>query len=215
MGFWSYFRDELRWPLIWKPGPISALVEGLARTMDDARADVLWFRNQFNPATCDDANLAEHAASRGLERHRLETDLGHRARCEKAFAWQALGGGQVGVPKILEHLGYPNSAIRNIREEDEERWAEFKVRTRVPERGIESVDLELIAWAANDQKPARSILAGLETEGVIGGGAYAATVLLTGTVVTLGPEIPAETNVIAQLYVGSYIHGISTTTLGE
>lgn len=215
MGFWGYFKDELRWPLIWRPGPLAALVEGLGRALDDVLADIMWFRRQFNPATCEASHVPAHAASRGIARHRLESATTFRGRCERAFAWHALGGGQAGVPRILEHLGYPDCTIVNMRERDPDRWAEFMPRVPVPEAGLGTEDYELVAWAADDTKPARSIVAGVQTEGTAAATVSAAAALVLGTVATLAPAVPRETNVAGEVRVAGYLHGISTATLGE
>ena len=56
--FWQYFHDRLNWPAIFRPGPVSALVKGLALYMDDVREDILWLRRQWNPSTADDDMIA-------------------------------------------------------------------------------------------------------------------------------------------------------------
>lgn len=216
MGFWGYFRNELRWPLIHRKGPLSAIVEGLGRAMDDVREDILWLRKQFNPATCDEDYVPRHAASRGITRHRLESAAAFRERCKRAFAWHALGGGHSGLPIILDRLGYPGCGIHNMRDEDEDLWAEFKVRVPVTAtQALDTTDYEFLTWATNDQKPARSVLAGLQTQGTVAATAVAGATLVLGTVVTLGPEVPGETSVEGSVRAGGYLHGISTATLGE
>lgn len=162
--FWSYIQDKLHWPLIFRPGPLSAVIEGLARVFDDVREDMVWLRNQFSPVTCEDEQLPAHAESRGILRHPLETQEQYRKRCLKAFAWNMLGGGSQGLPKILEHYGYPNTDIQNVRKEEEERWAEFKVNVGVPETGMKADEFILTGDVVNDQKPARSVLAGLNAK---------------------------------------------------
>lgn len=90
--FWQYFHDKLNWPAIFRPGPVSALVKGLALYMDDVREDILWLRHQWNPATADDELIAAYGASRGILRTRYDTDESYRLRVVNAFAWHKLGG---------------------------------------------------------------------------------------------------------------------------
>ncbi len=206
--FWQYFQ-ELQWPLIFRPGPLSALIKGLALALDDVRQDILWFRSQFNPATCDENFVFPHATSRGIARHSIESDGLFKERTKQAFSWQALGGGQRGLPRILEYLGYSGCDIKNIRDEEPARWAEFKISLDVLKRGLGPDDYALVSWAAQDQKPARSIFAGLETKSTCQGNVFCTGTFALGTVAFLGPEIPGEVETPATVQAGTYIHGIT------
>lgn len=213
--FWDYFRDGLGWGLFQYGGPLAALAQGLAATFDAVREDIFWLRDQLHPATCEDAYVQLHGESRGVYRHPLETDAQYRKRVVKAWTWQRLGSKDTGMPTVLEHYGYPDCEARNLRDEDPERWAEFKLRVGVPTSGMGTEDYQLIHWTANETKPARSVLAGLETVAETDAAVRAATALAVGTVVTLGPAIPEDTHVPGAVNVAGYIHGISTIALGE
>lgn len=162
--FWTYFRGTLAWPLIWRPGPLACIAEGLARVMDDVLADILWLRDQFSPATCEDRFIPHFARARGIRRHSLEGDARFAARVRKAYAWQLLGGLTEGMPKIFEHYGYPGSRIVNKRASDPARWAEFDVAVPPPDTGLAEGDYALLEWAANDTKAASAKLAGIRIE---------------------------------------------------
>ena len=213
--FWSYFRDTLGWSLLHHAGPLAALVEGLARSLDVVREDIFWLRDQLHPATCEAAYVQLHGESRGVRRHPLETDAQYRKRVVKAWTWQRLGSKSVGMPMVLEHYGYPDCSVRNMRDEDSERWAEFKLRVGVPESGLDTEDYQLVEWTANETKPARSVLAGLETEAEANGVIRAATALTVGSVTTIYPATPEDTEVTGTVSAAGYTHGITTIELGE
>jgi len=158
--FWKYFREKLRWPLIWRPGVLAVLVKGGALVLDDARESILWLRNQFSPEICNGDHVANFAKSRGILRHALETDNEKfRQRVISAYAWQMFGGRAQGLPKILGHYGYKVNKLINLRDEDPNRWAEFRAEVQPPEgKGFEEKDFNLVPFVINDQKPARSKL---------------------------------------------------------
>jgi P2-related tail formation protein len=214
-AFWNYFKDVLGWNLLHHGGPLAALAQGLAGSLDAARVDVFWLRDQLHPATCEDAFVALHGRSRGVARHPLETGAQYRRRVVKAWAWQRLGSRSAGLPQVLAHYGYPDCRVRNMRGQDQQRWAEFTLRVGVPVEGMNAQDYRLITWTANETKPARSVLAGLETETTARAAVRAASILAVGTVVTLSPATPKETGVPGAVNAGGYIHGITTIALGE
>jgi P2-related tail formation protein len=211
--FWSYIKDTLRWPLIFRPGPLSAVLEGLARVFDEIRGDMVWLRDQFSPATCDEEQLSAHAESRGINRYPLESQEQYHRRVLKAYAWNTLGGGQRGMPRILEHYGYPGAGFKNVREEDSERWAEFKASMGVPEGGLELKDYALATAVIQDQKPARSILAGLGTTSEVAGSVKAAGLIITSVVSHISPDWPTEATVEGGVEARGYIHTVIKTTI--
>ncbi len=161
-AFWTYFRDKLAWPQIFRPGPLSALLEGLARSFDAAREDILWFRRQFSPVTCEDQYLDRHARSRRVKRFPTETDAQYRARVCAAYGWHLLGGKQAGMPQIFEAYGY-DVAVTSLRPEDEERFAEFRL-VLSPDRPLEAQDVPVLTGLANEYKRASSKLAAVRVE---------------------------------------------------
>ncbi|WP_051294884.1 phage tail protein [Maridesulfovibrio bastinii] len=162
MDFKDYIFKKLRWPLCMSSGPIAVVVHGLARVFNDVVMDINWLRDQFNPATCENQFVQPLAESRGIKRHRLETDDNKfRQRVVKAFAWQLLGGKSAGMPVLLKHFGYETEEPVNLRSEDQKRWAEFRINLTTPISPIQQDDFELLGWAINESKPARSKLASI------------------------------------------------------
>lgn len=173
--FWQYFHDRLNWPAIFRPGPMSALVKGLALYMDDVREDILWLRHQWNPSTADDERIAAYGASRGILRTRYDTDESYRLRVVNAFAWHKLGGKVQGLVRILAENGFAGAVIKSVNDvrrhdaalshngaatyNDGLCWAQFDVKlVEIPEQGLNADVLAWFRWLVNEYKPARSIL---------------------------------------------------------
>lgn len=208
--FKDYFFKTLRWPLIHRPGPLAALIEGLARSLDEVRDDIIHLRDQFNPWTSEATMIPSHAGSRGLTQHATETDSRFRERCLRAFAWHRMGGGQLGMPQILAHFGYPDTTMLNVRHEDTERWAEFK--PAIPIRsGLQAEDYRLIGWIANETKPARSKLAAIRVTSTVDGLPHAGGITYTTIRVRLTPERSTSTTIIGALHGGGYTHTVTRT----
>jgi len=208
--FKDYFFTVLRWPLIHRLGPLAVLVEGLARVLDKTREDIIWLRNQFNPWTCDESMIVAHAESRGITRHPAETADKYKERCIRAFAWHRLGGGQIGMPQILAHFGYPDTKILNVRAEDPMRWAEFKPRLSA-DKGLSAQDYQLVGWIADETKPARSKLAGIQARSTVSGGVNTSATTLTLVKVILTPERPDSILVPGAIFSGGYTHSVIRT----
>lgn len=173
--FWQYFHDKLNWPAIFRPGPVSALVKGLALYMDDVREDILWLHRQFSPVTADDDMIARYGASRGILRIRYDSDESYRLRVVNAFAWHKLGGKVQGLVGILVENGFEGAIIvpvNDVRRHDAALahngaatynaglcWAQFDVKlVEIPEQGLNGEVLAWFRWLVNEYKPARSIL---------------------------------------------------------
>lgn len=180
--FWQYFHDKLNWPAIFRPGPLSALVKGLALYMDDVREDILWLRRQFSPATADDELIERYGTSRGVPRTRYDTDDKYRTRVVRAYAWHKLGGLVGGLPQVLAEYGYPGGVIRHCRDDAPALWAHFEVHLLTPSHEWGQADIDAVYALANTYKPARSVLRhvsfALRQEGPVFVGA-SQTVLLT------------------------------------
>lgn len=160
---WRYFRDILHWGPIQKPGPLQALAHGTARSMDQTREDMLYLRDQWLPARCEESMVPEHGESRGIIRHVgrqvTETPEQYRARVVHAYAWHMLGGKVAGLPEILKFYGF-DVTIENMRPFAPTRWAEFMVRLEAPPSYVDQFrqieDLPELVWLLNEYKPARS-----------------------------------------------------------
>ena len=175
--FWRYFHDKLAWGQIFSPGPLSALVKGLAASLDQARLDMILLREQFSPETADTSLIEGFGASRGIIRTRLDTDETYRKRVENAFVWHKLGGKVTGLQQILAENGFLNALIlpvNDVRRHDGTLahnglfgygaglcWAQFNVRLDIPESGLNAEVMTWLRWLVNEYKPARSKLRAL------------------------------------------------------
>ena len=208
--FFRYFKNTLKWWFIQTAGPLAALVHGGARVMDQVREDILWLRLQAFPDTCDDQFVYIHGQARGIYQRRNETLAKFRTRVIRAFAWQLLGGKNAGLPRILDYYGYKDVSIYNMREEDPERWAEFKLKLpRAGAAGLSEEDIRAIDDMANDQKPARSKLAAIVIENMSGGS------VASGGAVRTGGKISIVTTSDAQIRDSSRIIGGAVRTGGR
>ena len=158
--FWDYFRKTLRFPLIWKPGTLGAVAEGGADAVDQARLDIAWLRDQFIDRKCDDDHLAHFAESRGIVRAPSESEALFNQRIKDAYLWYLLGGRAAGMRQaLIGYFGLSDVEVFNLRDEDPDRWAEFRLKLYGIAGDLLS-RLDEVAWAANEIKPARSKLAG-------------------------------------------------------
>ncbi len=157
--FWKYFRGKLRFSLIWSPGPLAALAKGGAAMLDEARDAVLWLRDQFIPERCEQDYIGRFADSRGIVRGLLETDAYYNARVRLAYQWWVQGGRTVQMEMVLKtYFAFGGVQVQSLRDEDENRWAEFRVLVDVIGENLQ-VTPEQVVWAINETKPARSLLA--------------------------------------------------------
>ncbi len=165
---WNYFRDVLAWPLLHAPGPLQAVVKGLALTMDGTREDIVHLRRQFFPSLCESEFVAAHGESRGIVRHPRETAKQYRQRMIKAYRWHMLGGKALGLPEILRFYGFDAIRIDSLRQWVPSRWAEFQLGLTAPKTQSEQAallaDLDTLIWLVNEYKPARSRLGRIYTD---------------------------------------------------
>ena len=203
--FWEYFRETLRFPLIWAAGALAQLAKGGAAALDAAREHIIWLRSQFLPATAHAEFLARFAKSRGIKRHPTETDAQFKSRVIYAFSWQLLGGKAAGLPKILDFYGFPNAEITNVRDEDPARWAEFKVGLEAPEI-LSEENWATALWAINDYKPARSKLAQLRFSRQVQGAVSLAAGVISGEITAIYPWAVSEVSVSSPVYAAA-AHG--------
>ena len=166
--FWSYFADKLHWPQAFAPGPLQAVVRGLAHHFDVAREDMPYLRQQFFPGLCEGALVPEHGLSRSLVRHPRETPERFRQRVVNAYSWHMLGGKAEGLPEILRFYGFDAIRIDSLRQWVPTRWAEFQIGLRSPvtqaEQAALLADLDTLIWLVNEYKPARSRLGRIYTD---------------------------------------------------
>ena len=156
--FWAYAHDRLRWLWIFRPGPLSALVRGIAGYLDDIREDVIWTRNQYLASLAIKDLMPGYAQSRAVPRTRYESDEQHRTRVVRTYAWHHLGGKVTGLPQILAEYGYPDSVVHNCRKDNPERWAHFELHLLTPTHQWDQAEIDAVTALANLYKPGRSVL---------------------------------------------------------
>lgn len=156
--FWKYFHETLAWPWIFRPGPLSVLVKGLALYMDDVRQDILWLREQFTAAKADSTLISGYGLSRGVPRTRYDSDSRYRKRVERAFVWHKKSGKIEGLPQVLAEYGYPSGVVRHLAPEKPELWAHFTLDLLTPPHEWGQADIDAVYDLAKQYKPARSVL---------------------------------------------------------
>jgi len=198
--FWRYFVETLRWPLLLVGGPLAVLVKGAAGSLDQARQDILWLREQFSPETCDEQHVEEHGRSRGIRRHPLEGFERFRARVISAYAWSLLGGKQSGLRKILASYGFIDATVYSLRIEDPQRWAEFRCHL-ASEVTVGSQDYDLWLWVLNDQKRASAKLAGIEVSLTARGSQATVAAAVIGETIEVYPWSPTDLELAWPVYL--------------
>jgi len=154
--FWKYFQS-LRFLLIDFPGIFQGLVRGASISLDLARDDIFWLREQFLPSLTE--NLNEMGSSRGLHKYIGETDEQFRFRIEMAFLFWKQTQSKAGLQDFLmEYTGLENLFFKNI---DGERWAEFSIDAKIPDQGFGDQQMTVLFNIVDELKPARSKLAGI------------------------------------------------------
>lgn len=166
--FWTYFADKLHWPQAFAPGPLQAIVRGLAHHMDTTRDDMPYLRQQFFPGLCENAIVPEHGLSRSLVRHPRETPEQFRQRVVDAYRWHMLGGKTLGLPEILRFYGIGAIRIDSLRQWVPSHWAEFQLGLATPKTQADQAallaDLDTLLRLVNEYKPARSRLVRIYTD---------------------------------------------------
>lgn len=155
--FWNYFRKTLRFPLIWKAGPIGVLVEGGAKCLDMAREAILWLRDQFLPTKAETQYLEEFAVSRGLRRFPDEAEINWHNRIKFAYRFWKKGGKLSGITEIFEIFGFTDVEIVELTAPT---WAQDDIVLTLFDGAPYA---KYLFWAFNEVKPARSKLRDLIT----------------------------------------------------
>lgn len=159
--FWSYFRDTLRLPFIQARSVLAMLAEGGASALDAARDVILLLRDQFFPSRCEDIYLTRFARSRGIVRAPLEPNEHWLARVRFAYHWWASGGRASAMKEgLLLGFGFSEARVINLRQEDPDRWASFRVELDGVQGEVLN-HIDAVRWAIDEVKPARSRLSGL------------------------------------------------------
>lgn len=211
--FWQYFTKTLQFILIQKLGPLAQIAKGGAEVLDASRDHCLWLQKQFHPTKTKAEHIANFAKARGIKKAATESEQQYVSRVVGAYVWYQLGGRESGLHRMLEMYGYTGAAISNLRDEDPERWAEFRVHLKPGKTGFKEDDFKAIAWLCGEQKPARSKLAALRVEQKYSGGFYRGLLLRNGKTVTIHPRFDMSTIGGANSSVGCAVHQGRTITI--
>ena len=177
--FWKYFKNTCQWIYIQQPGPIPAIVEGGSFLLDTTRESILWLRDQFNPATSETDFAGKHSESRNIKTLPGETEEQFFNRIIYALLWYRRAGKKPGMKDNFEVVGWPDAEIINCRDEDPERWAEFRLDLNASGKTITPESIKTIVEVTNDQKPARSKLASIGLNSSLTRNDYFAGMMLT------------------------------------
>lgn len=161
--FWTYFHDKLNWLPIFKPGPVSAIMKGLALHMDEVRHDILWLREQWNPVTCEEDLVAKYGQSRGILRNRFDTDASYRKRVVSAFIWHKKGGKIRGLEQILLESGFNTEVLPASKKE---LWAHFRLLLHLENILFAEAEASLFCHLALEYKAARSVIEVIMTRSI-------------------------------------------------
>jgi len=161
--FWNYFQ-KLKFLLIEYPGIFQGLVRGASLTLDQAREDIFYLREQFLSSETD--QISKLAGSRGLHQYPGETDSAFRYRLIHAHEWWKKTQSGRGLAEILmQYTGLKSLQLKKL--DDPERWAEFIIDAEIPEGGIDSSQYSTLLSAIDELKQASSKLAGVNVQSTV------------------------------------------------
>lgn len=168
MTFAEYFYYLLH--RIYKRGPLQfgSDINKLTRAMGpnyEAALDTLFFRReQAFAATARGKALDQLGADRGLPRWQGETDDNYRLRLLAAYSTYSQLGTAAAMVNTLDRLGYTDATITEMRDEDPDRWAEFKVLLKLPKAIWRPPERTKTIRTISMMKPATTKLAYLDLE---------------------------------------------------
>ncbi len=107
MGFWDYFRDDLKFPPFQGPAEdgrrtYQGLGKHLALGMDKLGERVRAVRDEFMPQTCADGRLEAHGQERIMPRLKGETDDDYRQSVSDAYALYLIAGRPEGYERAVK-----------------------------------------------------------------------------------------------------------------
>lgn len=152
--YWPYFKDQLGYPQIQRPGPLALLARAEAGQLGEVYASGAKVRDQFFPALAEAESLNYHGQARGVQRRPDETEAQYRIRVKEAFAWQKLAGRKEGLKKIFAAYGFQ---IDQITELSGDRWAEFDLDVAAGD-SLTAETWERLYWLADEYKRASAKL---------------------------------------------------------
>lgn len=154
--YWPYFLNDLHYPQIQNPGPLSLIAEGAADELDLLYQAGLRVREQFFPALAEKEGVDIHGLARGVHRHYLENDGQYKTRVINAFPWHRLAGRHWGMYEIFRTYGFPIISLIYL---TGDHWAEFDLEVESPPGiGVDQDVFDLVQWLALEYKRASAML---------------------------------------------------------
>lgn len=154
--YWKYFKDDLGYPQISRPGPLALLAEAEAGELGAQFAAGENLRRQFFPRLAEGEAVDLHGLGRGMARYRLESDRQYRLRVKDAFAWHLKSGRHWGMHDIFAEYGFPIISMIYLKDDH---WAEFDIEVQSPDgTAIDDNIFELVYWLVFEYKRASAML---------------------------------------------------------
>jgi hypothetical protein len=171
--FFEYVLEKLKPVFLTRPGPLQALVKGAAESLDAARADILFLREQFLVEKAEISNVRKIAAARGVKQWPIESDNDFRTRAAIAYLFWKKGDKAPGMKEVCEAFGFSGVKILEHPE------FEFSVSSGL---NAEASEAEFLIKLINEIKPARSILKELIARNDLEAKIYTASPALLGVI---------------------------------
>jgi len=154
---------------IFKRGPRSnsdadKLAKSLGPDYDAAMESLFMLREQALVITATGKALDQLGKDGGLARYRDEDDEAYRRRLLAAFSIHTQVGTKAAMLAAFHILGFMGADIDELRAEDPNRWAEFRVVLSLPAAIFSEADRSNILATIRKMKPAHTKLAELNLE---------------------------------------------------
>lgn len=159
-AFGEYMFDLLFAPL--KKGrrvvnQFSIFFRVVGREFDDLKAVLLRVRDEANVASASEVMLPVHGQNRDMPRLEGEDAEGYRTRLSMKGIISKWSGTRQGVLYVLAALGYEQSHIEPVYEQDPEHWAEFiiflKRRKQSGVNNLAVIDAEIRKVKEDSSRP--------------------------------------------------------------
>ncbi|MCL5290297.1 MAG: phage tail protein [Firmicutes bacterium] len=145
-------------------GDADKLTKALGPNYDAAMEAIFQLREQSFGVTATGEALDQIGKDRLLPRFREETDEEYRLRIMAADEIHSQSGTAESMLEAFRKLGFADSEIKELREEDPTRWAEFSVNLVLPEAGFTEAQRSNIISNIKKMKPGHTKLAALNIE---------------------------------------------------
>lgn len=209
--YWKYFRDDLHYPEIQKPGPLALIAQGEADGLAELFQSGLKTRDQFFPALAENEGVTIHGQARGVPRLARENSAQHRLRVSRAFGWQRLAGRHWGLYKIFAAYGLPIVSLTNL---SGDHWAEFDLEVEAPaDTSLGDDTRDLLYWLIFEYKRASAMPRSVRLAKVVRGKFYIGLAHMDGERLSVYPLPPELVEPEGRLYVKAAPQGHESITV--